>query len=90
MGQIRSVLLALPLTPLHLPHVLLLPRLPPSARPPRRLCFPSVSLSLTLSHAVSEQTVLSRSISGCHAVEEKNKIKNGARKREIFPRGLRI
>ena len=32
--------------------------------------------SLSLSHAVSKQAVLSRSISGCDAVEEKNKIKN--------------
>lgn len=51
-------------------------------------CLPSVFSFPSLSHAVSEQTVLSRSISGCHAVEEKNKIKNRERerKRDISPR----
>ena len=60
--------------------------LPPSLHPSIHLNLPSVSLSLlslcvSLTHAVSKQTVLSRSISGCHAVEEKNKIKNTERER---------
>lgn len=57
-------------------------RLPSSFHP--NLYLSSVLLSLlplSLSHAVSKQTVLSRSISGCHAVEEKNKIKNTEKKR---------
>lgn len=44
------------------------------------------SLSPSLTHAVSKQTVLSRSISGCHAVDEKNKIKNRRREKgRYFP-----
>lgn len=75
---------------LYFAHVLLL-RLsrftPPSLS---GFCLAFSSLSLTLTHAVSKQTVLSRSISGCHAVDQRNKIKNRAREREIFPSGLRI
>lgn len=50
----------------------------------------SLCLSPSLTHAVSKQTVLSRSISGCHAVDEKNKIKNRRREKErYFPAAYR-
>lgn len=79
MGRIGSVLLALSLPSLlsRSAAVSLRPSLSLS-----RLAFSLLSPSLT--HAVSEQTVLSRSISGCHAADGKNKIKNREREKERY------
>lgn len=54
-----------------------------------QVCFAALHSILFISDSCSRRrrTVLSGSISGCHAADEKNKIKNRAReKRDLSPR----